>query len=216
MTEDLRQRVKLFGQLAIAYSILNEEDSQKSKDLREELQLEVFMPNTSLDKEGKTILVAIENSVISIGISLIAAQKYRIMPIEKDFEWAIQSRFFALELCSVGLTEADDQNQWYIDSYIKGLEVKPVLPSALYKFYGARLIRLEDQEMSEEAESIVSEVIRHSRATLRGYLEEALEKSQKGIDLNDIGGRSATCALTLRWTTNNKHVRKEQSLLLKP
>ena len=190
MTEDLRQRVKLFGQLAIAYSILNEEDSQKSKDLREELQLEVFMPNTSLDKEGKTILVAIEDSVISIGISLIAAQKYRIMPIEKDFEWAIQSRFFALELCSIGLTEADDQSQWYIDNYIKGIEVKPVLPSALYKFYGFRIIRLEDQEMSEEAESIVSEVIHHSRATLRGYLEEALEKSENGIDLNDTGGRS--------------------------
>nr|DAW82135.1 MAG TPA: hypothetical protein [Crassvirales sp.] len=190
MTEDLRQRVKLFGQLAIAYSLLNEEDSQKSKNLRGELQLEVFMPNTSLDKEGKTILVAIENSVISIGISLIAAQKYRIMPIEKDFEWAIQSRFFALELCSVGLTEADDQNQWYIDSYIKGIEVKPVLPSALYKFYGTRLIRLEDQEMSEEAEGIISEVIHHSRATLRGYLEEALEKSENGIDLNNIGGRS--------------------------
>lgn len=190
MTEDLRQRVKLFGQLAIAYSILNEEDSQKSKDLREELQLEVFMPNTSLDKEGKTILVAIEDSVISIGISLIAAQKYGIMPIEKDFEWAIQSRFLALELCSIGLTEADDQNQWYIDSYIKGIEVKPVIPSALYKFYGFRLMRLEDQEMSEEAESIISEVIHHSRATLRGYLEEALEKSENGIDLNDIGGRS--------------------------
>ncbi len=190
MTEDLRQRVKLFGQLAIAYSILNEEDSQKSKNLREELQLEVFMPNTSLDKEGKTILVAIEDSVISIGISLIAAQKYGIMPIEKDFEWAIQSRFLALELCSIGLTEADDQNQWYIDSYIKGIEVKPVIPSALYKFYGFRLMRLEDQEMSEEAESIISEVIHHSRATLRGYLEEALEKSENGIDLNDIGGRS--------------------------
>jgi hypothetical protein len=190
MTEDLRQRVKLFGQLAIAYSILNEEDGQKSKDLREELQLEVFMPNTSLDKEGKTILVAIEDSVISIGISLIAAQKYRVMPIEKDFEWAIQSRFLALELCSIGLTEADDQNQWYIDSYIKGIEVKPVLPSALYKFYGPRLIRLEDQEMSEEVEGIISEVIHHSRATLRGYLEEALEKSENGIDLNDIGGRS--------------------------
>lgn len=190
MTEDLRQRVKLFGQLAIAYSILNEEDGQKSKDLREELQLEVFMPNTSLDKEGKTILVAIEDSVISIGISLIAAQQYRIMPIQKDFEWAIQSRFFALELCSIGLTEADDQNQWYIDSYIKGIEVKPVIPSALYKFYGFRLMRLEDQEMSEEAESIISEVIHHSRATLRGYLEEALEKSENGIDLNDIGGRS--------------------------
>lgn len=190
MTEDLRQRVKLFGQLAIAYSILNEEDSQKSRDLREELQLEVFMPNTSLDKEGKTILVAIEDSVISIGISLIAAQQYRIMPIQKDFEWAIQSRFFALELCSIGLTEADDQNQWYIDSYIKGIEVKPVIPSALYKFYGFRLMRLEDQEMSEEAESIISEVIHHSRATLRGYLEEALEKSENGIDLNDIGGRS--------------------------
>lgn len=190
MTEDLRQRVKLFGQLAIAYSLLNEEDSQKSKDLREELQLEVFMPNTSLDKEGKTILVAIEDSVISIGISLIAAKKYGIMPIEKDFEWAIQSRFFALELCSIGLTEADDQNQWYIDSYINGIDVKPVLPSALYKFYGTRLIRLEDQEMSEEAEGITSEVIHHSRATLRGYLEEALEKSENGIDLNDIGGRS--------------------------
>ena len=190
MTEDLRQRVKLFGQLAIAYSLLNEEDSQKSKDLREELQLEVFMPNTSLDKEGKTILVAIEDSVISIGISLIAAQKYGVMPIEKDFEWAIQSRFSALELCSIGLTEADDQNQWYLNSYIKGIGVKPVLPSALYKFYGIRLIRLEDQEMSEEAENIVSEVIHHSRATLRGYLEEALEKSENGIDLNDIGGRS--------------------------
>lgn len=190
MTEDLRQRVKLFGQLAIAYSILNEEDGQKSKDLREELQLEVFMPNTSLDKEGKTILVAIEDSVISIGISLVAAQKYGVMPIQKDFEWAIQSRFFALELCSIGLTEADDQNQWYIDSYIKGIEVKPVIPSALYKFYGFRLMRLEDQEMSEEAESIISEVIHHSRATLRGYLEEALEKSENGIDLNDIGGRS--------------------------
>lgn len=190
MTEDLRQRVKLFGQLAIAYSILNEEDGQKSKDLREELQLEVFMPNTSLDKEGKTILVAIEDSVISIGISLIAAQKYRVMPIEKDFEWTIQSRFLALELCSIGLTEADDQSQWYIDNYIKGIEVKPVIPSALYKFYGFRLIRLEDQEISEEVESIVSEVIHHSRATLRGYLEEALEKSQNRIDLNDIGGRS--------------------------
>lgn len=190
MTEDLRQRVKLFGQLAIAYSILNEEDGQKSKDLREELQLEVFMPNTSLDKEGKTILVAIEDSVISIGISLIAAQKYRVMPIEKDFEWTIQSRFLALELCSIGLTEADDQSQWYIDNYIKGIEVKPVIPSALYKFYGFRLIRLEDQEISEEAESIISEIIHHSRATLRSYLEEALEKSQKGIDLNDIGGRS--------------------------
>lgn len=190
MTEDLRQRVKLFGQLAIAYSILNEEDSQKSKDLREELQLEVFMPNTSLDKEGKTILVAIEDSVVSIGISLIAAQKYGVMPIEKDFEWAIQSRFLALELCSIGLTEADEHNQWYIDSYIKGIEVKPVIPSALYKFYGFRLIRLEDQEISEEVESIVSEVIHHSRATLRGYLEEALEKSQNRIDLNDIGGRS--------------------------
>lgn len=190
MTEDLRQRVKLFGQLAIAYSILNEEDSQKSKDLREELQIEVFMPNTSLDKEGKTILIAIEDSVISIGISLIAAQKHGIMPIEKDFEWAIQSRFFALELCSIGLTEADDQNQWYINSYIKGIEVKPVIPSALYKFYGFRLIRPEDQEMSEEAESIISEVIHHSRATLRGYLEEALEKSENGIDLNGIGGRS--------------------------
>ena len=190
MTEDLRQRVKLFGQLAIAYSILNEEDGQKSKDLREELQLEVFMPNTSLDKEGKTILVAIEDSVISIGISLVAAQKYGVMPIQKDFEWAIQSRFFALELCSIGLTEADDQNQWYIDSYIKGIEVKPVISSALYKFYGFRLMRLEDQEMSEEVEGIVSEVIHHSRATLRGYLEEALEKSENGIDLNDIGGRS--------------------------
>lgn len=190
MTEDLRQRVKLFGRLAIAYSLLNEEDSQKSKDLREELQLEVFMPNTSLDKEGKTILVAIEDSVISIGISLVAAQKYGVMPIQKDFEWAIQSRFFALELCSIGLTEADNQNQWYIDSYIKGIEVKPVIPSALYKFYGFRLIRLEDQEMSEEAESIISEVIHHSRATLRGYLEEALKKSENGIDLNDIGGRS--------------------------
>lgn len=190
MTEDLRQRVKLFGQLAIAYSILNEEDSQKSKDLREELQLEVFMPNTSLDKEGKTILVAIEDSVISIGISLIAAQQYRIMPIQKDFEWAIQSRFFALELCSIGLTEADDHNQWYIDSYIKGIDVRPVLPSALYKFYGFRLIRIEDQELSEEREGIISEIIHHSRATLRGYLEEALEKSERGIDLNDIGGRS--------------------------
>lgn len=190
MTEDLRQRVKLFGKLAIAYSLLNEEDSEKSKDLREELQLEVFMPNTSLDKEGKTIVIAIEDSVISIGISLIAAQKYGVMPIEKDFEWAIQSRFLALELCSIGLTEADDQNQWYIDSYIKGIEVKPVLPSALYKFYGFRLIGLEDQEMSEEAESIVSEIIHHSRATLRGYLEEALEKSENGIDLSDIGGRS--------------------------
>ena len=190
MTEDLRQRVKLFGQLAIAYSILNEEDGQKSKDLREELQLEVFMPNTSLDKEGKTILVAIEDSVISIGISLIAAQKYGIMPIQKDFEWAIQSRFLAIELCSIGLTEADDHNQWYIDSYIKGIDVRPVLPSALYKFYGFRLIRLEDKEMREEVESIVSEIIHHSRATLRGYLEEALEKSENGIDLNDIGGRS--------------------------
>lgn len=190
MTEDLRQRVKLFGQLAIAYSILNEEDGQKSKDLREELQLEVFMPNTSLDKEGETIVIAIEDSVISIGISLIAAQKYGVMPIEKDFEWAIQSRFLALELCSIGLTEADDQNQWYIDSYIKGIEVKPVLPSALYKFYGIRLIRLEDQEMSEEVESIVSEIIHYPRATLRGYLEEALEKSKNRIDLNDIGGRS--------------------------
>ena len=190
MTEDLRQRVKLFGQLAIAYSILNEEDGEKSKDLREELQLEVFMPNTSLDKEGKTILVAIEDSVISIGISLIAAQKYGVMPIEKDFEWATQSRFLAIELCSVGLTGADDQNQWYIDSYIKGIGVKPVLPSALYKFYGVRLIQLEDQEMSEEAESIVSEIIHHSRATLRGYLEEALEKSENAIDLNDIRGRS--------------------------
>lgn len=190
MTEDLRQRVKLFGQLAIAYSILNEEDSQKSKDLREELQLEVFMPNTSLDKEGKTILIAIEDSVISIGISLIAAQKYGTMPIKKDFEWAIQSRFFALELCSIGLTEADDQNQWYIDSYIKGIEVKTVLPSALYKFYGLRLIGLEDQELIEERESIISQIIHHSRATLRGYLEEALEKSENGIDLNDIGGRS--------------------------
>lgn len=190
MTEDLRQRVKLFGQLAIAYSILNEEDSQKGKDLREELQLEVFMPNTSLDKEGKTILVAIEDSVISIGISLIAAQKYGVMPIEKDFEWAIQSRFLALELCSIGLTEADDHNQWYIDSYIKGIDVRPVLPSALYKFYGFRLIRIEDQELSEEREGIISEIIHHSRATLRGYLEEALEKSENGIDLNDIGGRS--------------------------
>lgn len=190
MKENLRQRVKLFGRLAIAYSILNEEDSQESKDLREELQLEVFMPNTSLDKEGKTIVIAIEGSVISIGISLIAAQRYGIMPIEKDFEWAIQSRFLALELCSIGLTEADDHNQWYIDSYIKGIEVKPVIPSALYKFYGLRLIRLEDQEMSEEVEGIVSEVIHHSRATLRGYLEEALEKSKNGIDLNDIGGRS--------------------------
>lgn len=190
MTEDLRQRVKLFGKLAIAYSILNEKDSQESKDLREELQLEVFMPNTSLDKEGKTIVIAIEDSVISIGISLIAAQKYGIMPIEKDFEWAIQSRFLALELCSIGLTEADDQNQWYINSYIKGIEVKPVIPSALYKLYGIRLIRLEDQEMSEEVEGIVSEVIHHSRATLRGYLEEALKKSKNGIDLNDIGRRS--------------------------
>ena len=190
MKENLRQRVKLFGRLAIAYSILNEEDSQESKDLREELQLEVFMPNTSLDKEGKTIVIAIEGSVISIGISLIAAQRYGIMPIEKDFEWAIQSRFLALELCSIGLTEADDHNQWYIDSYIKGIEVKPVIPSALYKFYGLRLIRLEDQEISEEVEGIVSEVIHHSRATLRGYLEEALEKSKNGIDLNDIGGRS--------------------------
>nr|DAO41201.1 MAG TPA: hypothetical protein [Crassvirales sp.] len=190
MTEDLRQRVKLFGQLAIAYSILNEEDGEKSKNLREELQLEVFMSNTSLDKEGKTIVVAIEDSVISIGISLIAAQKYGVMPIEKDFEWAIQSRFFAIELCSIGLTEADDYNQWYIDSYIKDIDVRPVLPSALYKFYGFRLIRLEDQEISEEAESIVSEVVHHSRATLRGYLEEALEKSENGIDLNDIGGRS--------------------------
>lgn len=190
MTEDLRQRVKLFGKLAIAYSILNEQDGEKSKNLREELQLEVFMPNTSIDKEGKTILVAIENSVISIGISLIAAQKYGIMHIEKDFEWAIQSRFFALELCSIGLTEADDQNQWYIDSYIKGIDVRPVLPSALYKFYGLRLIRLEDQEMGEEAEGIVSEIIHHSRAILQGYLEEALEKSENGIDLNDIGGRS--------------------------
>lgn len=190
MTENLRQRVKLFGQLAIAYSILNEEDSQKSKDLREELQLEVFMPNTSLDKEGKTIVVAIENSVISIGISLIAAQKYGIMPIEKDFEWAIQSRFLALELCSIGLTKADDQNQWYIDSYIKGIGVKPVIPSALYKFYGLRLIRLEDQEINKKVESIVSEVIHHSRATLRGYLEEALEKSENGIDLSNMAGRS--------------------------
>lgn len=190
MTEDLRQRVKLFGQLAIAYSLLNEEDGQKSKDLREELQLEVFMPNTSLDKEGKTIIVAIEDSVISIGISLIAAQKYGIMPIEKNFEWAIQSRFFVLELCSIGLTEADDQNQWYINKYIKGIGVKPVLPSSLYKFYGLRLIRLEDQEISEEKESIISEVIHHSRATLRGYLEETLEKSENGIDLNGIEGRS--------------------------
>lgn len=190
MTEDLRQRVKLFGQLAIAYSILNEEDSQKSKDLREELQLEVFMPNTSLDKEGKTIVVAIENSVISIGISLIAAQKYGIMPIEKDFEWAIISRFLALELCSIGLTKADDQNQWYINSYIKGIGVKPVIPSALYKFYGLRLIRLEDQEINKEVESIVSEVIHHSRATLRGYLEEASEKSENGIDLSNMAGRS--------------------------
>lgn len=190
MTEDLRQRVKLFGMLAIAYSLLNEEDGEKSKDLREELQLEVFMPNTSLDKEGKTIIVAIEDSVISIGISLIAAQKYGVMPIKKDFEWAIQSRFLALELCSIGLTEADDHNQWHIDSYIKGIGVKPVIPSALYKFYGTRLIRIEDQEMSEETESIISEVIHHSRATLRGYLEEALEKSEEGIDLNDIGGRS--------------------------
>lgn len=190
MTEDLRQRVKLFGQLAIAYSILNEEDGEKSKDLREELQLEVSMPNTSLDKEGKTILVAIEDSVISIGISLIAAQKYGVMPIEKDFEWATQSRFLAIELCSVGLTGADDQNQWYIDSYVKGIRVKPVIPSALYKFYGIRLIQIEDQEMSEEAESIVSEIIHHSRATLRGYLEEALEKSENAIDLNDIRERS--------------------------
>ena len=190
MTEDLRQRVKLFGQLAIAYSLLNEEDGEKSKDLREELQLEVFMPNTSLDKEGKTILIAIEDSVISIGISLIAAQKYGIMPIQKDFEWATQSRFLALELCSIGLTETDDQNQRYINNYIKGIGVKPVIPSALYKFYGTRLIRLEDQEIRKETESIISEIIHHSRATLRGYLEEALEKSENGIDLSNMAGRS--------------------------
>lgn len=177
MDRDLRDRIGLFGQIVEQYAMLEKEDREESREVREMLKMEVLMPNTYFDREGKTIEIAVANGVISIGLSIIAMRKYGItIPIKPEIDWTNQSQFYILELCSIGTFRSHVQDRWYLDQYMGDFGVNQVIPSRLSDLYHHSVIKLKGSEDNEDVQFVLSDITNYSKRTLEYFLDCALEQ----------------------------------------
>lgn len=175
MDNDLKDRIALFGNLATQLAVLEEEDKEESRELREMLKLEVFMPNAYFDREGKTIEIAVKDGVISIGLSILAMRENHIViPIRPDLDWTHQSQFNILELCSVGVSNPYEFNQWYIDRYMDKFGIEQYIPSVFPELYADRVIKLKGAEDNSTVQFILSNIIMYSKRTLRNFVDDAV------------------------------------------
>lgn len=175
MDNDLRDRIALFGNLAIQLAVLEEENKEESRDLREMLKLEVFMPNTYFDREGKTIEIAVKDGVISIGLSILAMRENHIViPIRPDLNWTHQSQFHMLELCSIGIDKSYEFNQWYMDRYMEKFGVEQYVPSVFQDLYNNRMIKLKRGEDDSTVQFVLSSIIMYSKGTLQNFIDDAV------------------------------------------
>lgn len=175
MDNDLRDRVALFGNLATQLAVLEEENKEESQELREMLKLEVFMPNTYFDREGKTIEIAVKDGVISIGLSILAMRENHIViPIRPDLDWTHQSQFHMLELCSTGIDKPYEFNQWYIDQYMEKFGVEQYVPSVFQDLYNNRMIKLKGGEDDSTVQFVLSSIIMYSKRTLQNFVDDAV------------------------------------------
>lgn len=176
MDNDLRDRIALFGNLATQLAVLEEENKEESRELREMLKLEVFMPNTYFDREGKIIEIAVKDGVISIGLSILAMRKNHIViPIRPDLDWTHQSQFHMLELCSLGVGKPYEFNQWYIDKYMEKFEVEQYVPSVFPELYADRVIKLKRAEDNSTVQFILSDIVMYSKRTLQNFVDDAVK-----------------------------------------
>lgn len=175
MDNDLRDRIALFGNLATQLAVLEEEDKEESRELREMLKLEVFMPNTYFDREGKTIEIAVKDGVISIGLSILAMRENHIViPIRPDLDWTHQSQFHMLELCSARIDKPFEFNQWYIDRYMEKFGVEQYVPSVFQDLYKDRMIKLKGGEDDSTVQFVISSIIMYSKRTLQNFIDDAI------------------------------------------
>lgn len=175
MDRDLKDRIALFGNLATQLAVLEEEDKEESRELREMLKLEVFMPNTYFDREGKTVEIAVKDGVISIGLSILAMRENHIViPIRPDLDWTHQSQFQMLELCSVRMDKPYEFNQWYIDQYMEKFGVKQHIPSVFQDLYKDRMIKLKGGEDDSTVQFVLSSIIMYSKRTLQNFVDDAV------------------------------------------
>lgn len=176
MDNDLRDRIALFGNLATQLAVLEEENKEESRELREMLKLEVFMPNTYFDREGKIIEIAVKDGVISIGLSILAMRKNHIViPIRPDLDWTHQSQFHMLELCSLGVGKPYEFNQWYIDKYMEKFQVEQYVPSVFPELYADRVIKLKRAEDNSTVQFILSDIVMYSKRTLQNFVDDAVK-----------------------------------------
>nr|DAG93122.1 MAG TPA: hypothetical protein [Crassvirales sp.] len=175
MDSDLRERIALFGNLATQLAVLEEENKEESQELREMLKLEVFMPSTYYDREGKTIEIAVKDGVISIGLSILAMRdNHIVIPIRPDLDWTHQSQFHMLELCSIGAGKPYEFNQWYIDQYMEKFGVEQYVPSVFPEIYADRVIKLKGGEDDQTVQFILSNIVMYSKRTLQNFVDDAV------------------------------------------
>ena len=183
MDRNLRDRIGLFGQIVEQYAMLEKENREESREIREMLKMEVLMPSTYFDKEGKTIEVVAKDGVVSIGLSILAMRKYNIaIPIKPGLNWTKQSFFHMLELCSVGTYKSHEYDQWYIDQYMGEFKVEQIIPSRLYDLYSHRILKLKESEHDEAVQFVLSDIVNYSKETLECFLYDALEKRESNSD----------------------------------
>ena len=175
MDNDLKDRIALFGNLATQLAVLEEENKEESRELREMLKLDVFMPNAYFDREGKTIEIVVKDGVISIGLSILAMRENHIViPIRPDLDWTHQSQFHILELCSVGAGKPYEFNQWYIDKYMEKFGVEQYIPSVFQDLYNDRMIKLKGAEDNSTVQFILSDIVMYSKRTLQNFVDDAV------------------------------------------
>ena len=175
MDNDLKDRIALFGNLATQLAVLEEENKEESRELREMLKLDVFMPNAYFDREGKTIEIAVKDGVISIGLSILAMRENHIViPIRPDLDWTHQSQFHILELCSVGASKPYEFNQWYIDKYMEKFGVEQYIPSVFQDLYNDRMIKLKGAEDNSTVQFILSDIVMYSKRNLQNFVDDAV------------------------------------------
>ena len=175
MDNDLKDRIALFGNLATHLAVLEEENKEESRELREMLKLDVFMPNAYFDREGKTIEIVVKDGVISIGLSILAMREdHIVIPIRPDLDWTHQSQFHILELCSVGAGKPYEFNQWYIDKYMEKFGVEQYIPSVFQDLYNDRMIKLKGAEDNSTVQFILSDIVMYSKRTLQNFVDDAV------------------------------------------
>lgn len=163
--------------------MLEKEDREESREIREMLKMEVLMPSTYFDKEGKTIEIVVKNGVISIGLSILAMRQHHVViPIRPDLDWTNQSQFHMLELYSAGIYKSHEFDQWYIDQYMGKFGVEQIIPSRLSDLYGHRVIRLKGGEDDQTVQFILSNIVMYSKRTLENFLHDAVEMRERDSD----------------------------------